>query len=265
MTKLLWDSTGEHFYEIGIDRGVLYPPSGAAVPWNGITSVDEDFGDWTSDPVYFDGAKLIQFPGFGDFAGTLTAFTYPDEFVPFEGTTVVKTGVQLDNQNHKSFGLSYRTRIGNDVSGENLGYKIHILYNLTAALSDTTFESQSDSASAIDFSWNLTSRPETPPGYLPTAHVIIDSRYIDATMLSNLEDILYGSAGGSASLPSLSSLISTVTASGSAIIVITDGGDGTWTATASSTYLTMLDATTFQITGITATFLDVNTYTASTT
>ena len=46
MARLVWDKTGERFYETGVDRGVLYPIQeggvySKGVAWNGLTAVTE--------------------------------------------------------------------------------------------------------------------------------------------------------------------------------------------------------------------------------
>jgi len=206
MTKLVWDQVGERLYETGVDRGVLYLSDGSAVPWNGLTSVNETVDDATT-PVYFDGVKYQDVQSTGDFAATLTAFTYPDEFLEYEGVVDLGNGVFVDGQNSKSFGLSYRTYIANDVNGTDHGYKIHILYNLTATPNAVNYSTLTSADNPIPFSWTLTGIPEGADGFRPTAHVIFDSRYLSPTMFAGLEDLIYGDIDTPATLPTLAELV----------------------------------------------------------
>jgi hypothetical protein len=192
MTKLVWDQVGERLYETGVDRGVLYLSDGSAVPWNGLTSVNETAGDDVTTPVYFDGVKYQDVQSTGDFAATLTAFTYPDEFLEYEGVVDLGNGVFVDGQNSKVFGLSYRTMVANDVNGIDHGYKIHILYNLTATSSAVSYNTMSSVAEPIPFSWTLAGVPEDVDNFRPTAHVIFDSRVLNVGLLKAIEDLLYG-------------------------------------------------------------------------
>lgn len=200
MTKLTWDKPGQRLYEAGLDRGVLYLSTALGVAWNGLTSVEEDLEDTTSEPVFFDGVKTTDYPLIGDFSATLHAFTYPDEFLEYEGIVSTGEGLYVDAQNPKQFGLAYRTLVGNDVEGSDLGYQIHIIYNLTA-LSDTkSYASKLPGSGPMDFAWKMTAVPEKVLGYRPTAHVIIDSRFLPADILETIEDILYGSDNSEGSI-----------------------------------------------------------------
>lgn len=196
MAKLTWDQAGERLYEIGLDRGVLYfDDDNNGVAWNGLVSIDEDTSDSDSSPVYFDGMKVNDNPSFGDYSATLTAFTYPDEFLEFEGIVSLGGGLYVDGQVAKQFGLSYRTLIGNDIEGSKLGYKVHLVYNLTAIPDPTTFETLSDSLSASNLSWKISAVPEPATGHRATAHVILDSRLLPPDLLETIEGILYGTEG----------------------------------------------------------------------
>ena len=135
MPILEWDKVGERYYETGIDRGVLYMPDGSAVPWNGLTSVIEHF-DKSTSPVYYDGMKISDLVSLGDFSATMKAVTYPEEFVEIEGSAKLRNGLFVGDQPPQTFCLCYRTKIGNDVDGVDSGYKIHLIYNLTAIPSD---------------------------------------------------------------------------------------------------------------------------------
>jgi len=196
MTKLVWDKAGQRLYEIGIDRGVLYLSDNTGVAWNGLTSIDEDTGDDKSEPVYFDGMKFMDNQSYGDYAATLKAFTYPDAFLEYEGVGDLGGGLYVGDQQPKLFGLAYRTLVGNDIEGSDFGYKVHLVYNITAVPDAKAFETLSNGSAPTEFSWQLTTIPEKVDGYRPTAHVILDSRYLPADILAVIESILYGTDGG---------------------------------------------------------------------
>jgi hypothetical protein len=199
VTRLVWDKPGQRFFEAGIDRGVFYMSNDLGVAWNGLTSVEENLEDTSSEPVFFDGTKIMDMALLGDFAATLSAFTYPDELLEYEGIVPTADGLYVDAQNPKQFGLSYRTRVGNDVDGTDLGYRIHIIYNITAVPDVKGYVTQSPGSGAVDFAWRLTAVPEAVPGLRPTAHVILDSRFLPADILRTIEDILYGTEGSEGS------------------------------------------------------------------
>lgn len=263
MAEIVWDQVGDRIYESGLDRGVLYPPDGSAVPWNGLTSINESSNKETT-PVYFDGMKINDLVVLGDFAATMKAITYPDEFLELEGLGSPRPGVFVGDQKPKIFGLSYRTQIGNDSEGESIGYKLHIIYNLTAVPSDKEYATRSNDAGLTEFEWNVTAIPEEIEGFHPTAHIILDSRYIDPWLLEDLEDTLYGRVEDEAFLPDTSELFEYITAWYR--IDIVDNGDGTWTATSYNDNAIVLgEDEYFEISGVNAEYLDPETYEISTT
>lgn len=257
MTTLQWDETGERVFEAGVDRGVLYLTDGSGVAWNGLLGVTEKVSGSSQDALYFEGVKYGDHVAIGDFAASLKAYTYPDEFLEFEGLDDVGNGLLVTGQPSGRFGLSYRTKIGNDVEGIDLGYKIHILYNLTATPSDKNYATLTG-ADAIEFEWALTAIPGEIPGYRPTAHLILDSRKMNSLLLSDIEDTLYGTDGTEPRLPSISTLVNFIDSW--VIIRITDNFDGTWTAEGPDEYITMLEEDLFQITQANAVYLDPFTY-----
>lgn len=213
MAKLEWDRMNERPYESGIDKGVLYPletPSGYinGVAWNGLTSIKETFKTDTTRPYYFDGIKYLDSYNIGDYSATLSAFTYPDEFLECEGVWSLGSGLLADDQSSKLFGLSYRTLTGNAEVGEN-GYKIHLLYNLSAVPSPMNYQNGSN-PNPVDFEWRLESVPEKASNYYPTSHVILDSRDLASDILVAFEDVIYGTEEENARLPSLDTLISII-------------------------------------------------------
>jgi len=234
MTALTWDQPGERVYEAGVDRGVLYTPSHGAVVWNGLISITESVSGNEITPIYFDGVKIANSMSPGDFSGTLRAFTYPDEFLELEGIIDAGNGLFVANQEPTRFGLSYRTKIGDDIDSLNLGYKIHLLYNVTATPSPKNYQT-TQGADAIPFEWNISAIPDVIPGYRATAHVFFDTRDMDPIFIKDIENTLYGDETKDAKLPPLSTIINF--SSNWVIIRITDNGDGTWTAEGPDDYI----------------------------
>jgi hypothetical protein len=197
MPKLAWDAVGERFYETGVDHGVLYIPDATGiyatgVAWNGLTTVTESPSGADSNAQYADNIKYLNLISAEEFGGTLEAFTYPDEFAQFDGLATPAEGVVLGQQPRKMFGLSYRSRVGNDVNGDEHGYKLHLVYGCNAAPSEKAYNTINDSPAAITFSWAITTTPQPVAGYKPTALIVVDSSTADDVALGTLEDALYG-------------------------------------------------------------------------
>lgn len=208
MSKLVWDQTGERLYEAGVKMGVLYPqatggtyPKGVA--WNGLTSVSESPEGAEPEPLYADDIKYLNLMSVEEFKATIEAYTYPEEFAECDGSKSIATGVTVGQQKRKAFGLCYRTTLGNDVDGNDHGYKLHIVYGALAAPSEKAFETINDSPEAATFSWEISTTPVavSKEGCQPTASITIDSTKADPTALKKLEDILYGSGNTEARLP----------------------------------------------------------------
>ncbi len=263
MTALVWDQVGDRTFESGVDRGVLYLPDGSAVPWNGLLSVTERFSNEKS-PVYYDGFRVNDSVSLSDFEATLRALTYPDEFLELEGikTGFDTAGVYLGDQKPKSFALSYRSRVGNDVDGGEAGYKLHVVYNLTASPSDKEYASVSDTLEPVEFEWDISAIPEDLMsfGFAPSAHVIIDTRTIDPGILADLEAVLYGSDVDDASLLSMADLLEVVYGAESYLIQITDNGDNSWTADVADDDLLTITGDSFELDGANVVWLDADTY-----
>lgn len=206
MAVLTWDSVGERFYETGVDRGVLYLPDANGeyingVAWNGLTSVSESPSGAEPNPQYADNIKYLNLISAEEFSATLEAFTYPDEFSLYDGLTVPTPGVTVGQQPRKTFGLSYRTLLGNDLDGNEYGYKLHLIYGCQASPSEKAYNTVNDSPEAITFSWEVSTTPAPITGAKPTSIITVDSTVVDATALGQLEDFLYGTAGTDPSLP----------------------------------------------------------------
>lgn len=206
MAKIVWDQVGEHLYETGVDHGVFYSVSEGGVysngvAWNGLTAVTESPSGAEATALYADNIKYLNMTSAEEFAATVEAYTYPDEFAICDGSAELAPGVIIGQQSRKSFGLSYRTNIGNDVEGNDHGYKIHLIYGATAAPSERAYATINDSPEAITFSWELNTTPVSVSGHKPTASLIIDSTKVDAEKMQALEDILYGTESEPARMP----------------------------------------------------------------
>lgn len=206
MAALTWDETGKRFYETGVRKGVLYVqdnsgtyPTGVA--WNGLTAVTESPSGADSNPLYADDIKYLDLRSAEEFGATVEAYTYPDEFAECDGTAELTDGVTIGQQARKSFGLCYRTVLGNDINNDAYGYKLHLIYGATAAPSEKGYQTVNDSPEAITFSWELTTTPVNVTGMKPTALITIDSTKANATKLAALEAILYGGENTTARLP----------------------------------------------------------------
>lgn len=257
MTRLQWDQPEERFYEAGLDRGVLYLSDGSGVPWNGLVSVKETNDGDTSTPFYVDGVKYIDHHVIGDYLATLEAFTYPDEFLEYEGQVEIDYGVFAGEQPPKTFSLSYRTKISHGLNAD-AGYQIHVVYNLTAVPSDKAYSTLSNTPTPMTFTWEIAATPEAVEGFRPTAHVIIDSRYMHKYAIANLETLLYGSNTKNAHLPELYELLNI--AQNWRLIRIIDNGDDTWTAIGPDEYIREIDEGVIEIENATITPIDANSY-----
>lgn len=215
MAKLVWDQSGQKFFETGVSNGVLYVSDGQGgylkgVAWNGLTSVAENPSGAESNPVYADNIKYLNIISAEEFGATIEAYTYPDEFMECDGSAQVVAGVNIGQQARKSFGISYRTRVGNDVAGDNLGYKIHVIYNCQAAPSGKTYSTVNESPEAITFSWEVTTTPVPVEGFRPTSTVVFDSTKLEAEKMAAVENALYGGASSEPGLPSIEELLALV-------------------------------------------------------
>lgn len=221
MPTLVWDAPKEHFYETGIKQVVLYTSTtndyDKGVAWNGVTAVTESPSGAEATALYADDDKYLNLISNEDFGCTIEAYTYPDDFAACDGSASVATGVTVGQQPRQTFGLCYRTTLGNDEKGNELGYKLHLVYGCLASPSEKAYSTINDSPEAITFSWEITTTPVAVPGKKKTSLITIDSTKADADCLAALEAILYGTDGtGSgtgtvARLPMPSEVISTMT------------------------------------------------------
>ena len=206
MARLVWDQTGQKTYETGVKQGVLYPQGeGGAYPkgyaWNGLTGVTESPSGAESNPLYADDIKYLNLISAEEFGATIEAYTYPDEFAECDGSAEIAPGVTIGQQARKTFGMAYKTTFGNDVDGNEHGYKLHLIYGALATPSEKAYATINDSPEAITFSWEVTTTPVAVEGFKPTASLTIDSTKVDKGKLTALEDILYGKDSVEARLP----------------------------------------------------------------
>lgn len=246
MSVLTWDGVGERLYETGVDHGVLYVPDNAGAyvegfAWNGLTAVTEKPSGAEPNAQFADNIKYLNLFSAEEFAATLEAFTYPDEFAQFDGLSVPSPGITIGQQARGAFGLSYRTKVGNDVEGDDLGYKIHLIYGCKASPSEKAYATINDSPEAIVFSWEISTTPALVTGLKPTSIITIDSRTANAGALAALELILYGDVGVDPALPTPD-----------AVIALFDGTFTTVNSITSPTYNSTTDIITIPtVTGVT--------------
>lgn len=203
---LEWDKAGEHFYETGVDHGVLFPMAADGtyedgVEWNGLTSVSENPEGADETELYADNVKYLGLRAAENFGFTIGCYTFPDEFIPCDGGAQPVEGLTLSQQNRKRFGFSYRTLVGNDTQGQDYGYKIHLVYNATASPSSKDNNTVNDSPEANELSYECSTTPVTVTNYKNTAHIVIDSKKVDADKLTAFLQTLYGDGTNPASLP----------------------------------------------------------------
>ena len=206
MAKLIFDEVGSRFFETGVKNGVLFVQGTDGqyengVVWNGLTAVTESPSGAEATPLYADDMKYVVLYSTEEFGATIEAYTYPEEFEQCDGSAQLGTGVTIGQQDRKAFGLVYKTVIGNDVQGQDLGYKIHIIYGAKAAPSEKAFATINDSPEAVTFSWEVSTVPVPVEGHKPTSTLVIDSTKVDAEKLALLEGKLFGTESEESTLP----------------------------------------------------------------
>lgn len=217
MSKIVWDATGEHFYEAGVNHGVLYVQKSDGtynngVAWNGLTAVTESPDGAEPTDLWADNIKYATLRSAETFGGTIEAYTFPAEFNECDGTAVPTEGVYIGQQARTPFGLCYRTEIGSDTyaADSDAAYKLHLIYNATASPSEKNYETINDSPDAITLSWEFDTTPVPVNGYKPMSTIVIDSRYADSTKLATLMGLLYGGDNTEPTLPDPATVISTM-------------------------------------------------------
>lgn len=215
MAKLVWNEAGKRLYETGVDRGVLYVSDGSGgyqkgVVWNGLVSVNESPSGAEATPLYAGNVKYVELMSNEEFGASIEAYTYPEEFEQCDGSAELADGITIGQQPRKSFGLCYRTKIGNDTAGDEHGYKIHLIYGAKAAPTEKSYTTINDSPEAITFSWEITTTPIEVAGHKPTATLTIDSTKVTPTALTAIETKLYGDTSGEATLPTPAEILALI-------------------------------------------------------
>ena len=215
MAKLVWNEAGKRLYETGVDRGVLYVSDGngryqKGVVWNGLVSVNESPSGAEATPLYAGNVKYVELMSNEEFGASIEAYTYPEEFEQCDGSAELADGITIGQQPRKSFGLCYRTKIGNDTAGDEHGYKIHLIYGAKAAPTEKSYTTINDSPEAITFSWEITTTPIEVAGHKPTATLTIDSTKVSPTTLAAIENKLYGDTATEATLPTPAEILALI-------------------------------------------------------
>ena len=210
---LVWDDTGKRFYHTGVSKGVLYlqDANGAypkGVAWNGLTGVDSSPDGAEPTDLYADNIKYASFRSAETFGGTITAYTYPDEWALCDGYASPSNmeGMMIGQQKRNGFGFCYRTEVGNDTgSTEDDGYILHLVYGATASPSEQSHETINDSPDAMEFSWDFETTPVNVgtalPNGKPTSYIELSSLKLGSTKMTAIENVLYGSSEADARLP----------------------------------------------------------------
>ena len=203
---LVWDETGKKLFETGVSNVALYPQDttgvyGAGVAWNGVTNISESPSGAEATTLWANNGKYLNLYSVEEYASSIEAYTYPDEFAECDGSAEIAKGVSIGQQTRKSFGLAYKTLIGSDTDGNDHGYKLHLVYGCKAAPSERSHATVNDSPEALSFSWEISTTPVSVTGHKPTASVEIDSTKVDPAKLAAFEKILFGSDAANARLP----------------------------------------------------------------
>ena len=203
---LVWDETGKKLFETGVSNVALYPQDttgvyGTGVAWNGVTNISESPSGAEATTLWANNGKYLNLYSVEEYASSIEAYTYPDEFAECDGSAEIAKGVSIGQQTRKSFGLAYKTLIGSDTDGNDHGYKLHLVYGCKAAPSERSHATVNDSPEALSFSWEISTTPVSVTGHKPTASVEIDSTKVDPAKLAAFEKILFGSDTAAARLP----------------------------------------------------------------
>ena len=216
MARITWDNIGEHLYETGVDHVVLYKPDEnnaytGGVAWNGVTAINESPSGADSNPIYADNIKYLDLRSAEEFGATIECYTYPPEFAECNGEAIIADGIVIGQQTRKTFGLSFRSIVGNDVKGNDYGYKLHFIYGATASPSEKAYNTVNDSPEAQSFSFELSTTPIAVKGYKNTASLTIDTtQIVDKTKITALETLLYGGENADATLPTPEAVFDTL-------------------------------------------------------
>lgn len=261
MTRLSWANFGERFYELGIDRGVLYVDSDAGVAWSGLVSVAETPSGGGATPFYLDGRKYLNIADDEEFEAKISAFYSPPEFDECDGIKLVQPGLYATQQRRKPFGLSYRTKIGNDIDAANHSYKIHLVFDALAEPTDHTYASLDNQNDAPVLAWSITTKPIYISNVGYVAHLVINASEATAYALGQLEDILYGTDDDPPRLPTGPEVAAMF--EDAAPLQVLDAGNNVFVISGSGLVVKQLDEEQYQITADTVVEIDTDTYSIS--
>lgn len=251
--KVTWGDPNDRYFHHGVDRGVLY--AATTVAWNGITGLTEA-GNGAATMYYIDGQVYLADVDPTDFSGSLTAYSFPNEFGRCVGMPEVAEGLVADNQKPQQFGLSYRSLVGSGLEGDMFGYQIHLLYKAMASIGSRERKTINNSPQPIEFTFDIVATPVKMPGLRPTAHYVIDTRHLDPDTIRDLEDMLYGTATTEGALPDPTTLFEMLNF-GPDINLVDHSSEGamlhTQNFTGSRTNIKMIDATHARIDNVNAT------------
>jgi hypothetical protein len=214
MSKLAWDQVGQRLYETGISKGVLFTQKAdgsynTGVAWNGLVSVNKSPEGGEDNAIYADNMKYLSLTSAENLNGSISAYTYPEEFEACDGSSEVKPGLFVGQQTRVPFALAYITIVGNDTQGNAYGEKLHIIYNSKVAPSERSYETVNEDPSAITFSWNFTTTPVdlSDVGLNASAGIVIDKVTVGATVWNSIIDKIHGAAAQESQLPTIPELI----------------------------------------------------------
>lgn len=210
MPRVEWDDIGSRRFETGIDRGMIYVPPAAGVVWNGLVGVSEVPTGGTAREFYIDGEKYLNLSSLEEYSATIEAFASPPEFAPCAGLLRLSAGLYACDQHRQAFSLSYRTSIGYNWRSYSEGYKVHLVYNVTATVADFTHETITDRHPLKTRSWTIFTTPEDIPSVKPASHFVVNSLKVDPAELAAVEDILYGTSTTEPRFPTVDELMAVV-------------------------------------------------------
>ena len=203
---LEWDKAEERVFELGVDRGVFFPIVNGAyttgVVWNGLINVTEKSAGGEDNKQYADNKVYANIRSEVEFEASIEAFTYPEEMSECDGSAQPEVGVFVGQQLRKPFGMSYRTKIGNNNDNLDYGYKIHMIWGITPEPTEKSNDTINDQPEASTFTWDVKAQKVNVAGLKPTAHIWVDSTKVSPADLTALETMLYGDGTtGTSKLP----------------------------------------------------------------
>lgn len=259
MVALQWDAAGTRKFETGVDHGILFPSGGDGVAWNGLTNVTETPAGADNTKTYADNIVYGSIRAAETFGGTVEAYMCPDEFLECDGFKL-RNGVAVGQQPRKSFGLYYRTIVGNDEDSA-AGFKHHFAYGLTTAPSEKAYGTVNDSPEMTAFSWEFESSPvsfadEDYADLAPTSLLTIDSTsdMVDQALLDDLLDIVQGTPGDDARMPTPDEVLAAMGGGGlTPVLMGTPANQPTYVSGTHVVTLPSVTGVTWKINGVTKT------------